>query len=47
LRYVFPQKIESIRYAARGANNKINVGGTYKLLYYDDLSAFFQSLEEK
>lgn len=31
-----PKKITSIRYAGRNANNRINVGDTYELLYYDE-----------
>ncbi len=30
-----PQKITNIRYAARNANNRINIGDTYQLLFYD------------
>jgi hypothetical protein len=34
------QRIHSIRYAARNANNRINIGDTYELFYYDDVGVW-------
>jgi hypothetical protein len=36
IEFTRPRKIVSIRYAARNANNMINVGDTYELFYFDN-----------
>ena len=42
-----PEKIYSIRYAFRNANNKINLGDTYELYYYENGWQYFNSKKAK